>query len=173
MIASETPVAASVCPPLCDHLDPAKDNFFTYDEAGPTYTAVVGGLTVGLAFWSLVGPFLPAAAATAAPAIPRLTSGEGPQMYRQARELVRGMAPAQRVEVFRNFAGQIEAATRGNWFAREFAAQNGTMFTGRAGETLVFDAAGMMFKGNFGNTDQFMRSAASVVINYDKLIPLR
>lgn len=158
-------------------------NYNTDDALHPRYRGAQDDPLVGLAAVGLgivaVGPLAPALGRLAlrlipaAPAIPWLTSGDGSQMYRQAVGALRGMAPGQRAEAFRNFARQIEAATNGGWFARQLAAQNGTVFSGRAGESIVFDAAGMMFRGNIGNVDQFSRTAAGVVANYERLIPLR
>ena len=58
---------------------------------------------------------------------------------------------------------------KGAWAAAEMQAVNATVFAGRAGEALVFNAQGQVFRGNVGNTEQFTRTAQGLVANFEKL----
>jgi hypothetical protein len=84
------------------------------------------------------------------------------------------MPAASRVDAFRGFARQIEAANVGNgWRAAEQVSANAVVFTGGAGESIVFNAAGQVFRGNIGNAGQFTIGAGGVVTaHFDKLTML-
>ena len=123
---------------------------------------VVGAAAAGAGGFALV-------ARLAGPAIPVLASGRGHDMLRQAVSELQGMASSQRVGAFRDFARQIEAATQGAWAAAEQQAVNATVFAGRAGEAIAFNAQGQAFRGNIGNAEQFTRTANGLVANFDKL----
>ena len=91
-------------------------------------------------------------------------------MFREAVGHLSEMAGSGRVEAFRNFAGQISESSKGAWQATQMAAQNVTMFVGEAGEALVFDAAGQMFRGNIANTAAFvLQKGGEYIVNLDKL----
>ena len=108
----------------------------------------------------------------AADAIPTLVSGampKGQQMLQQAVGHLQRMPGNARVDAFRNFAQQIETATQGSWAAAEQQAVNATVFAGRAGEAIAFNAAGQAFRGNIGNAQQFTTTANGLVANFDRL----
>jgi hypothetical protein len=109
------------------------------------------------------------AAASAGPAVPALAGGKGIDMLRQAVGYLGQMQASTRVDAFRNFAQQIESSTQGQWAAAEQQAVNGTVFAGKAGEAMVFNSAGQMFRGNIGNAEQFTSTAKGLVANFDKL----
>jgi len=71
--------------------------------------------------------------------------------------------------VFRQFAKQITAATKGGWNAAEFSAKNGNVFAGEGGEALVFDAAGKMFRGHLQDQAAFIRARGGLEVAYEAL----
>jgi len=139
------------------------------------------GAAIGLTF-GLAAPALAAADATLATgaagagsgALPRLMSGQGREMLREAVGHLSKMSGSDRVGAFKDFAGQIADATKGAWTASQQAATNGTVFAGEQGEALVFDAAGNMFRGNLANTAAFVtQKGGELLVNYDQLKPLQ
>lgn len=90
-------------------------------------------------------------------------------MLGQAVSALQSIAASDRIAAFRSMAGQIESATRGAWAAAEQQAVNATIFAGRAGEAIAFNAQGQAFRGNIGNAEHFGRTADGLVANFDKL----
>lgn len=144
------------------HGRPLTDNLLRNSAVGAGAGALAG-LGYGL---------LAAGSGAGAAAIPTLTAGampNGREMLGQAIQYLQQMGSSGRVEAFRNFAQQIATATRGAWQAAEMQGVNATIFAGRAGEALVFDAQGLAYRGNVANAEQFTRTAQGLVANFDKL----
>ena len=164
------PVGLFACPPDCGFEGDPRNlerEVRMVQSRTPRDVAVMAGV-VGAGAVVGVGGFA-LLARLAGPTIPVLVSGRGHDMLRQAVRELQGMASSQRVGAFRDFARQIEAATQGSWAAAEQQAVNATVFAGRAGEAIVFNAQGQAFRGNIGNAEQFTRTASGLVANFDKL----
>jgi hypothetical protein len=105
---------------------------------------------------------------------------EGATMLKEALGYLKQAAPAQRIGLFQQFADQIAAATGGSWTASRVDLEGGgAIFAGEAGEALVFDPAGQMFRGRVGNLGtgpdaQFnFGPGGTLVPNYPKLRPIQ
>jgi hypothetical protein len=113
----------------------------------------------------------------ASSAVPRLAQGpgiQGREMLGEAVGHLKNMAGSGRADAFRNFAQQIGDATRGAWTATEMGATNARVFLGEAGEALVFDRAGNMFRGRIGDAAAFvLQKGGEYLVNFDKLNPIR
>jgi RHS repeat-associated protein len=161
---------------LCPPCYPGMPGMRPLNDGSPGKgLAILAGVTVGAAA-SLAAPEIAGAAmrwlAGSSTAIPTLTVPaipKGREMLGQAVQYLQKMPASARVDAFRNFAQQIEAATQGGWQALEQQAVNATVFSGKAGEAIVFDAQGQAFRGTIGNPSQFVNTAKGMVVNFDKL----
>ncbi len=78
-------------------------------------------------------------------------------MFKEAMQKLQAAAPDTRVDLFANFAAQIEKASKGGWKAtRQNLAGGGAVFVGTLVEnTLVIDKEGCVYRGNLIDKEQF------------------
>ena len=156
---------AAVCGPPAASQDP--DPYLRGQQDGEAYCKWAAKLASG------------AIARTRAPLL-AVVPDDGGKMLGEAMGYLKAAEPAQRIDLFQQFADQITAATGGGWTARRFALQaGGAMFVGdKIGETLVIDPAGNMFRGRIGNVGagpdaQFnFGPGGTLVPNYPQLRPI-
>ena len=83
--------------------------------------------------------------------VPKLTKGPNNQMLRDAIGHVKALKgdAKQKADLFENLAGQINKLSGGGWSASRSVATDGShVFLGEAGEVLVIDSAGALFRGS-------------------------
>lgn len=81
----------------------------------------------------------------------RCMGGANREMLGQAIGHVRGLqgTAAQKAELFQQLAGQITELSKGNWTAARAVGTEGShVFLGSAGEALVINPAGQLFRGS-------------------------
>ena len=83
-------------------------------------------------------------------AVPTLTGTANRELFKEALGYVRASTgtAAQKANLFEALAGQITEKTAGSWSATRYAGAEGSnVFVGGAGETLVIDSSGALFRG--------------------------
>lgn len=87
----------------------------------------------------------------------QLKAARGHEMLGESLQHLKNSPPSRRIEMFDDFARQIEEATKGSWSASKSMLQDGTaVFAGTAGHTLVITAQGKVYKGMIQNPEHFI-----------------
>jgi RHS repeat-associated protein len=113
--------------------------------------------------------------AAASSTLPRIVEGTNNEMVGQAVQLVKGLegTAAQRADLFQNLASQITNITKGAWQAARGAGTGGShVFLGDAGQALVIDSSGALFRGSLGNGVGLGAKAGEYAVDFAKLRPL-
>ncbi len=78
---------------------------------------------------------------------------------------------AQKVQYFQSLANQISKASGGAWNAAKIAGPNGsTVFFGKAGEALVINSKGQVFRGQLGTAVKVVKDTAEIAWDKMKLV---
>jgi RHS repeat-associated protein len=103
--------------------------------------------------------------------IPTLTGTANRELFTEALGYVRASAgtAGEKASLFEALAEQIEKKTAGSWSATRYSGADGShVFVGGAGETLVIDSSGALFKGR-AQTGLVAAGKNSFRPNYDVL----
>lgn len=114
-----------------------------------------------------------AAANATATVIPTLSGSTAAEMMPQAmRALATSTANgAQKAAMFEGMAAQITTATKGAWNATRMAGPNGSnVFFGKAGEALVINAEGQVFRGALGTAVKVSKDVVEIAWHKLRLV---
>lgn len=96
-------------------------------------------------------------------------------MLGQAIKHVQGLkgTAAQRADLFESLAGQISQLSKGSWTtSRGIATEGSHVFLGKAGEALVINPAGQLFRGSLQGGGVGLGPGGRYVVDFAKLTGL-